>query len=133
MPHQCVRCNTFYTDGASEILSGCKCGSKLFFFVKKEAIEEAKTITSNLTPEQKDKIEDDVREVIGATKSDEPVVLDLESVRVTEPGKFELDLVQLFNNEYPVVFKLAEGKYMIDVPETFQRVSELKAKEKKKR
>jgi predicted nucleic acid-binding Zn-ribbon protein len=55
-------------------------------------------------------------------------VLDLESIRVPEPGKFELDLMQLFNKENPVVFKLAEGKYVIDVPETFQRRSELNRK-----
>jgi len=24
MPHQCVRCNTFYDDGSAEILKGCK-------------------------------------------------------------------------------------------------------------
>ena len=60
MPHQCVRCNTFYDDGAEEILKGCSCGSKLFFFVKKEAIEKAKTITTCLTDEQKVQIEEDV-------------------------------------------------------------------------
>ena len=36
MPHQCVRCNAFFEDGADEILKGCSCGGKLFFFVKKE-------------------------------------------------------------------------------------------------
>ena len=48
MPHQCVRCNTFYDDGASEILKGCKCGGKLFFFIKKDKLEEAKTLARNL-------------------------------------------------------------------------------------
>jgi predicted nucleic acid-binding Zn-ribbon protein len=133
MPHQCVRCNTFYADGSVDILKGCKCGSKLFFFVKKESIEKAKTITSQLTQEQKVQIEDDVYDMLGAEREDEPVVLDLESVRITEPGKFELDLVQLFNKEYPVVFKLEEGKYMIDIPETFQRRHELTSDGKKKK
>jgi predicted nucleic acid-binding Zn-ribbon protein len=133
MPHQCVRCNTFYNDGSLDILKGCKCGSKLFFFVKEEYLEKAKKATAKLTPEQKVQIEEDVYDLIGAEKENEPVVLDFESVRVTEPGKFELDLVQLFNKEYPVVFKLEEGKYMIDIPETFQRRHELKGEEKKKR
>jgi hypothetical protein len=133
MPHQCVRCNTFYNDGSIEILRGCKCGSKLFFFVKEEYMEKAKKANAQLTPEQKVQIEEDVYDLIGAEKETEPVVLDFESVRVTEPGKFELDLVQLFNKEYPVVFKLEEGKYMIDIPETFQRRHELTGKEKKKK
>jgi predicted nucleic acid-binding Zn-ribbon protein len=123
MPHQCVRCGSFYDDGAAEILKGCKCGARLFLFVKKESIEKAKTITTNLTETQKQQIEEDVLDLVGAEKSDEPVVLDLESIRITEPGKFELDLVQLFNKDRPVVFKLAEGKYIIDVPQTFQRRS----------
>ena len=30
MPHQCVRCNTFYDDGSNVILKGCSCGGRLF-------------------------------------------------------------------------------------------------------
>ena len=52
---------------------------------------------------------------------DEPVILDLESVRVLKPGKYELDLVQLFKGE-PLIFKLAAGKYIIDIAETFRRM-----------
>lgn len=127
MPHQCVRCGKLHTDGDSSLLQkGCECGSRLWFFVRQESIERAKTITSNLTEEQKTQIEEDVLDILGTADKDEPVVLDLESIRVPEPGKFELDLVQLFNKENPVVFKLAEGKYVIDVAETFQRRSELK-------
>lgn len=126
MPHQCVRCGKLHTDGDSTLLQkGCECGSRLWFFVKKESLEKAKTINTNLTPKQKEQIEQDVFEIMGVEERDEAVVLDLESIRCPEPGKFELDLVQLFNKEKPVVFKLAEGKYMIDVPETFQRRNEL--------
>ncbi len=121
MPHQCVRCNTFYDDGAMEIIKGCKCGARLFFFVKKEALKKAKEITADLSNEQKVQIEDDVFDILGIEQKDEPVVLDLESVRVSGPGKFELDVVQLFNKDNPVVFKLDEGKYMIDVAASFER------------
>jgi predicted nucleic acid-binding Zn-ribbon protein len=99
-------------------------------YVKKESVEKAKVLISNLTPEQKVQIQDDICEIIGEEKIDEPVVLDFEAIRVLGEGKFELDLVHLFNKEYPIIFKLAEGKYMIDVPETFQRVK--KEKEGKK-
>ena len=40
MPHQCVRCNTFYEDGARELLKGCSCDGKLFFYIKKEKLDE---------------------------------------------------------------------------------------------
>ena len=127
MPHQCVRCGKLHSDGDSRLLKvGCQCGSRMWLFVKEESLERAKTLTNSLSSEQKEQIEDDVRGIMGAElDSNEPVVLDLESIRVPEPGKFELDLVQLFNKENPVVFKLAEGKYMIDVPETFHRRGEL--------
>jgi len=48
-------------------------------------------------------------------------VLDIESVRVLKPGKFEIDLVHLFNKKNPLVYKLEEGKYIIDIAETFKR------------
>lgn len=117
MPHQCVRCNTFYEDGANEILKGCSCGGKLFFYVKKEQVEAAKKISTNLSKKDKAQIEEDVYDIIGADhdESDAPVILDLESIRVLKPGKFEIDLVHLFQKGQPLVYKLEEGKYMIDI------------------
>ena len=131
MAHQCVRCNIFYEDGAHEILKGCSCGGRLFFYVKNEKLKKAKEVSVNLTDEEKHQIEQDVLELVGAEDNDAPVVLDIESIRVVKPGKFELDLVQLFNKENPLVYKLADGKYIIDIPETFQRRSELKEEKKK--
>ena len=129
MPHQCVRCSVFYEDGAEEILKGCSCGSKLFFFVKKSALEKAKQVTTQLTEDDKVQIERDVLEMVGA-EEDAPVILDFESIRIPAPGKFELDLVKLFNKDNPMVYKLDEGKYIIDIPETFQRRKELKDEKK---
>ena len=123
MPHQCVRCNTFYDDGSKEILKGCKCGGKLFFYVKKEKLEEAKKVIedANLSPEEKQKIEEDVFELVGAEPDTDPVVLDIESIRVLKPGKYELDLVSLFKKE-PLIVKLSEGKYVIDLVESFKNL-----------
>jgi predicted nucleic acid-binding Zn-ribbon protein len=124
MPHQCVRCNTFYDDGNEVILKGCSCGAKLFFFIKKERLEKLQKAAEQAPPvtiEERKQIEQDVYNVLGVEEPEEPVVLDLESVRVLKPGKYELDLVQLFKGE-PLIFKLAEGKYIIDVAETFRRM-----------
>ncbi|MFO8016739.1 MAG: Zn-ribbon containing protein [Candidatus Woesearchaeota archaeon] len=124
MPHQCVRCGTFYDDGAKEILQGCRCGSKLFFYVKKEKMEKAKEVAENLTNKDKKKIEDDVYDIVGVEKEERPVILDLESIKVIKPGKFELDLVHLFNKKDPLIFKLEEGKYVIDLAESFKAEEE---------
>ena len=122
MPHQCVRCNKFYEDGAQEILEGCSCGARLFFYIKKEKLEESKKITANLTKEEKKEVEKDVLDLVDADMAKErPIVLDLESIKVMKPGKYELDLVRLFKGE-PLIFKLEEGKYMIDIPASFKKI-----------
>ena len=122
MPHQCVRCNKFYEDGAKEILKGCLCGARLFFYIKKERLEESKKITENLTKEEKKEVEKDVLDLVDADMAKEkPIVLDLESIKIMKPGKYELDLVRLFKGE-PLIFKLEEGKFIIDIPESFKKI-----------
>jgi len=130
MPHQCVRCNELYADGAKEILTGCKCGGKLFFYIKKSKLEQLKKAAEEVTLTEKDKtqIEKDVRELVGdQVGKDDPVILDIESIRVKKPGQYELDLVHLFKGD-PLVFKLEEGKYMIDIIETFNKFTKGKKK-----
>ncbi|MBI2575834.1 hypothetical protein HYV84_01365 [Candidatus Woesearchaeota archaeon] len=130
MPHQCVRCNTFYEDGAQEILKGCKCGGRLFFFVKKEKLAEAEKLANQikLSEEEKNQIERDVFELVGSDlEKDEPVVLDLETIRVKKPGQYELDLVHLFKGD-PLIFRLEEGKYLIDLAESFKRTKKNRKK-----
>lgn len=130
MPHQCVRCNSFYEDGDEAILKGCSCGAKLFFFIRKERLEKLKQAAEQspvVNEEERRKIEEDVLDVLNIKEPDEPVVLDLESVRVLKPGKYELDLVHLFKGE-PLIFKLADGKYIIDIAETFRRLKKGKKK-----
>ncbi|MBS3174249.1 hypothetical protein J4440_00035 [Candidatus Woesearchaeota archaeon] len=123
--HQCVRCSTMYEDGSNQILKGCNnCGGKFFFFVKNENLEQVKEATSQLTAEDKQKIEKDVLDIIGY-EEDKPVVLDLASVNILKPGKFELDLVRLFKGE-PMVYRLDEGKYIIDLAETFKNAKNSK-------
>ena len=122
MPHQCVKCSTFYDDGAGEIIKGCKCGGKLFFYVKDEHLKEQKKITENLTDDEKMQIESDIIELVGnKIDYEKPIILDLESVNVLKPGKFEIDLVSLFRKDIPLIYKLEEGKYVIDLPRTFQK------------
>ncbi len=124
MPHQCVRCNTFYQEGAQEILKGCKCGGRLFFYIKQQHIDEGKQILSNLTEEDKKQIEEDVTEILTLKlEPNAPVVLDIEAIRILKPGKYELDLVHLFKKD-PLIIKLDEGKYVIDLPHLFKEAGE---------
>ena len=122
MPHQCVRCGTLHDDGDKSILTGCRdCGKKVFFFIKKDRLEQAKKETEELklTNKDKEELEKDIYELVGKEGSDEPVVLDFESIRVLQPGKYEFDLVAMFKKQ-PLIFKLSEGKYVVDLPNSFK-------------
>jgi uncharacterized protein len=119
-PHQCIKCNTVYQDGSKDLLTGCgKCGSKFFFFIKREHMPEAEEELEKLSHKEKAKIEQDVFDMIGVEQDDKPVILDFESIKALKPGKFEIDIRHLFKRE-PLVYKMANGKYMIDIPSSFQ-------------
>ncbi len=134
MPHQCVRCGKVYKEVSKELLEGCSCGSRFFFFIKEEQFEKLmkeKAVPIELKKEEKERIEKDIREILGI-KEEKPVILDLESVRVLEPGKFEIDLVNLFRKDRPLIFKLEEGKYIIDLASSFEKSLE-EMRDKKRR
>jgi len=127
MPHKCVRCSKVYSDGSNELLKGCSCGGRFFFYIRKEHLEQVEKITKNLTETQKDFVEKDVKAIIGKEYDEEkPIILDLESINILEPGKYEIDLIDLFKKA-PLVYKLGEGKYIIDIESTFDS---MKKKEK---
>ena len=119
MPHQCVRCSLILPQASEELLKGCaQCGSHFFFYLREEQLEKAKEDPIKIPEPQRKEIEKDVREIAGVEKEDAPVILDLESVRITGPGKFEIDVVNLFNEKRPLIYKLEEGKYLIDLATT---------------
>ena len=119
MPHQCVHCSKIIEVGSREILEGCfNCGGKFFFYIRDEQVPEIIKSREALIPDfdsvDKKKVEEDVRSILKIEDDAKPVILDLESVRVLGPGKFEIDIVSLMNRK-PIVFKLEEGKYVIDL------------------
>ncbi|HTZ42106.1 MAG TPA: Zn-ribbon containing protein [Candidatus Omnitrophota bacterium] len=122
MPHQCVHCGEFYPAGSAELLTGCKkCGGHFFFYVKDEQLKQIKENPLEIPKEDKIRIEKDIRDIAGITEEDAPVILDIESVRVTGGGKFEIDLIKLFSKDRPLVYKLEEGKYIIDLASTLKQ------------
>jgi len=116
MPHQCVRCSRIVPLGSRELLEGCtNCGGRFFFYIREDQMDKVKKEIIEIPTEEKKKIERDIREMAGITDEDAPVILDIESVRVTGEGKFEIDLVKLFRRDQPLIYKLEEGKYIIDM------------------
>jgi len=129
MPHQCTKCGKIHPDADEAILRGCSCGSRFFYYIRQEKANEleqgvhneVKEVMIELEKADKVQIEKDIREITGLEdKPDEPVILDLESIRVIKPGKFEIDVVNLFNKKRPLIYKLEEGKYVIDLSNSFK-------------
>ncbi len=119
MAHQCVHCGKILMEANKEILEGCSdCGSKFFFFIRDENLAAKKNQEQlnlkEFTPQEKIVMEQDVREILKIEDDLTPVVLDIESIQIIGPGKFEIDIVSLMSRK-PVVIKLEEGKYIIDL------------------
>lgn len=119
MAYRCVHCSATYADTSQEIISGCRCGSKFFFYIKQEKLQELlqkQAREPELTLEEKDKIEEELREITGLQDQPEtPVFLDFESVLALKPGKYLIDLEKLFSRTKPQVYQLEDGKYIVDL------------------
>ncbi|MEK6918873.1 MAG: Zn-ribbon containing protein [Nanoarchaeota archaeon] len=121
--HQCVHCSFIYPDASRELLEGCSnnsCGSRFFYYIKKMPEKKEMIIPMELSVMDKKQVEKDVREMMGAQEEDVPVILDLESIRIAGPGKFEIDVVNLLDKKRPLIYKLDEGKYVIDLASTLK-------------
>jgi len=117
MAYKCIHCSSVYVDDAPEVISGCaKCKSKFFFYIKDEKLKELiKNNEIELDSDEKKKIEKDVRDIVGIKDEEVPVFLDFESVRVLKPGKYLIDVQKMFNVNKPRVYKLEDGKYIVDL------------------
>jgi len=122
MPHQCVKCSRIIPAGSRELIEGCAdCKSRFFFYIREEQLAKIREEPIEIPEQEKEVIEKDIREIAGITDEKAPVILDLESVRVTGDGKFEIDIVNLFNKKRPLIYKLEEGKYIIDLASTLNK------------
>ncbi len=126
MPNQCVHCSEIYLDGSEEVLKGCSsCGSRFFFYMSQEKMERVRNSKEegvNLSAAEKKQVEEDVRDIVGVDKDDDvPIVMDFESIKVLKPGKYILDIGNLFSKERPLVYKLEDGKYIVDLVASLER------------
>ena len=116
MPHQCVKCSRIISAGSKELLEGCaSCSGHFFFYIKDEQLQRIRENPIEIPEGDKDNIERDIRDIAGIQEENAPVILDLESIRVTGAGKFEIDLINLLSKKRPLIYKLEEGKYVIDI------------------
>ncbi|MEM3086471.1 MAG: Zn-ribbon domain-containing protein [Halobacteria archaeon] len=100
MAHQCTRCQTLFPDGDLAILNGCpSCGWNRFLFVPSRAPPEA-------APAREPAVR---------------AVFDVESIRIHETGRYEVNLRRLLERPEIVLGLKEEGKYLIHLPSLFER------------
>jgi len=118
MPHKCTRCGQIYDDKAQELITnGCKCGSRVFLFLRKDYAETEEKTVQML--KEKDLPKKDLewldREFNRKLETENQIMtLDIENVARIEEGKFELNIQSLMRGE-PVIVKAKDGVYYIDI------------------
>ncbi|MEI2761513.1 Zn-ribbon domain-containing protein [Methanothrix soehngenii] len=134
MPHICTRCNSVFESG-EDILKGCpSCGWKKFMFVRKmpqggdiSSVSQDRIISRamgvRMPPKKRekplaiDRDEPSIREFGDGVK---PEGEKLESIKITAPGTYELNLPSLFERE-ELIMAVKEGTYFIDLTSVFRK------------
>ncbi len=116
MPNKCTRCGKIHPDNADYLINGCDvCGNKFFFYIREDMVDKLDKEIEKLSKREIKEIEKDVREILPNTiDKNDTVILDLEAIRVVKPGKYLIDLTNLFNQK-PIVIKIGPGKYKLDL------------------
>lgn len=136
MPHECTGCGQRFADGSKEMLAGCpSCGGNKFQFrprvesadredaaqaaARTEVIEEEFLPPKPAASEEPATEEEVVEEVPKKTLAQLRKELDeqFESIKIVEPGQYELNLMELYDRETYIISLQEDGKYVIDVPE----------------
>ncbi len=119
MPHKCLNCGKVLEEDSDELMEGCSnCGQKLFVFEGGRKISDS----------ERDSIVQDVEEFMDKLEKEEEVEerikeamkFDLESIKVKEPGVYEINLRKLLE-EIPLIVEMKEGEYYIYLPSAFSK------------
>ena len=139
MPHICTRCSNVF-DLGEDILKGCpNCGWKKFMFTKKKPQDEKAQlrqpeliitramgvrIPPRRTEEESMSIDKQMQarqeSAPAATCDSKPEGKTLESIKITAPGTYELNLPSLFERD-ELIMAVKEGTYFIDLTSAFKK------------
>jgi predicted nucleic acid-binding Zn-ribbon protein len=129
MPHICTRCSNVF-DFGEDILKGCpNCGWKKFMFTKKKPLDEkaqlqqreqiiTRAMGVRIPPRRKE--EESMAIAPAATCDGKPEGKALESIKITAPGTYELNLPSLFERD-ELIMAVKEGTYFIDLTSAFKK------------
>lgn len=124
MPHICTRCSNIFQAG-EDILKGCPaCGWKKFMFVRKmpqeldvSGLSQERIITSAMGVRIPPRISEKESK---ASELSPDIGKALESIKITAPGTYELNLPSLFERD-ELIMAVKEGTYFIDLTSAFKK------------
>jgi uncharacterized protein len=150
MPHTCTRCNNVFSSGEDILKGCPVCGWKKFMFVRmrpteteRETHQQDQIITKamgvrvppkSVTKEEKEMLRtpssehlpsfgkgpESVQKTISHAEANAKDDKTLESIRITAPGTYELNLPSLFERE-ELIMAVKEGTYFIDLSSAFRK------------
>lgn len=142
MPHECTQCGKGFPDGSKEMLGGCPgCGGKKFQFIPKGGLNEDNaqsaarreladppTITDRGGVDESAEVEEETTTESEETDTPTTDLAELrerldsqfESIKIVEPGQYELNLMELYDRDTYVISLQEDGRYVIDVPEAWR-------------
>jgi len=122
--HKCIGCGRIFGKNDEAILAGCpECGSNRFLFIREGAepsgVEEIceadiDLIEEKCTPEN-------IEEMIDEIEDGEECDTRLESVRIIEPGSYEVNIESLLERDEIIVALKGDGSYVIHLSSMFSR------------
>jgi hypothetical protein len=136
MSHKCTRCEHIFKDGDIEILNGCpNCGWNKFLYVHNEPEQEDELKSQEEQPEKKalkeidEFLTDQGDEVEEIAETEEELDQDrIESLRINEPGSYELNLEALLERKEIIMAMKEDGKYVVHLPSVFDTEKDKKKK-----
>jgi predicted nucleic acid-binding Zn-ribbon protein len=118
MPYKCLTCSDIYDDLALEVQNGCKCGSRLFFYMTQDKID--KITKKDKVKEESEKQEiKKVAEKMPSLNKKSGIIIDFEAIKLLKRGKYKVNVDKLFSQNEPRIYKLEEGKYIVDFDSLF--------------
>ena len=117
MPHKCTTCGREFEDGSQDVLHGCpSCGGKRFLYVRAEerhrdVLEETplEVLVEEAPPEDGHEIPEAEEEPA------RPLHESIETIRITGPGSYEINIERLSKSDEMVIGLGKEGLYGVDI------------------
>ncbi|RJS70846.1 MAG: hypothetical protein CW694_06685 [Candidatus Syntrophoarchaeum sp. WYZ-LMO15] len=124
MPHKCIGCGRIFDKNDEAILVGCpECGANRFLFIREGEIpgdRDQPDIDQIKEDEASAKVEE-IIDRIEKTIEDDSIFTRLESVRILEPGTYEVNLESLLERDEIILALKEDGSYVIHLPSIFAR------------